>query len=161
MPSAFVSLFALIFPLAASLAAETHPSLPPPVVPECFGVNIHFTDPKPGEFEMLAAAGFKWVRMDLAWAATERAKGEYDFSAYDRLVAALDKHKLRALFILDYGNPLYAEPDDKHPFTSRAGTAEFRVIHYPIEWDSIFLLDNVSREAVEGEVFLSAPTLIY
>lgn len=103
-----------------------HPSLPPPVVPECLGVNIHFTDPKPGEMEMLAAAGFKWVRMDLTWAATERKPGEYDFSAYDRLVAALDQHKLRAVFILDYGNPLYAEPGDKHPFTSRAGTAEFR-----------------------------------
>ncbi len=35
------------------------------------------------------------------------------------------------------------------------------VIHYPIEWDSIFILDNVSRQPVEGEIYLSAPTLIY
>jgi hypothetical protein len=35
------------------------------------------------------------------------------------------------------------------------------VIHYPIKWDSIFLLDNVSRQPVEGEIYLSAPTLIY
>jgi len=35
------------------------------------------------------------------------------------------------------------------------------VIHYPIKWDTIFLLDNVSREPVEGEIYLSAPTLIY
>ena len=34
-------------------------------------------------------------------------------------------------------------------------------IHYPIKWDSIFLLDNVSRQPVEGEIYLSAPTLIY
>ncbi len=34
-------------------------------------------------------------------------------------------------------------------------------IHYPIEFDSIFLLDNVSREKMEGEIFISAPTLIY
>lgn len=110
----------------AACGAEPHPSLPPPVIPDCLGVNIHFTDPKPGEMEMLAAAGFKWVRMDFGWGGTERKKGEYDFSAYDRLVTALDQHKIRAVFILDYGNPLYAEPGDKQPFTSRVGTDEFR-----------------------------------
>jgi len=107
-------------------AADYHPSLPPIGSLEGLGVNIHFTDPKPGELETIAAAGFKWVRMDLTWAATERSRGEYDFSAYDRLAAALEKNQLRAVFILDYGNPLYAEPNDRHPFTSRVGTAEFR-----------------------------------
>jgi hypothetical protein len=71
------------------------------------GVNIHFTDPQPGELEMLARAGFRWVRMDFAWEGTEREKGRYDFQAYDRLLAALDKHRLRALLILDYSNPHY------------------------------------------------------
>ena len=112
--------------LTVARAGEPHPSLPPPVIPDCLGVNIHFTDPQPGELEMLAAAGFKWVRMDLTWAGTERKAGEYDFSAYDRLVAALDKFKIRAVFILDYGNPLYADPGDAQPFTSRAHTPEFR-----------------------------------
>ncbi len=107
-------------------AAEPHPSLPKAVIPDCLGVNIHFTDPKPGEMEMIAAAGFKWVRMDMGWGGTERKKGEYDFSAFDRLAAALEKHQMRAVFILDYGNPLYAEPGDKQPFTSRVGTEEFR-----------------------------------
>ncbi len=41
------------------------------------------------------------------------------------------------------------------------GGANDGTIHYPIKWDTIFLLDNVSREPVEGEVYLSAPTLIY
>jgi hypothetical protein len=71
------------------------------------GVNIHFTDPQPGEVKMIAAAGFRWVRMDFKWDETERARGQYDFSAYDRLMAALDESKIQALFILDYGNPLY------------------------------------------------------
>ena len=70
-------------------------------------MNIDFTDPKPGELEMLAAAGFKWVRMDFSWAAGAQKKGEYDFSAYDRLSAASEKKGIRAVFILDYGNPLY------------------------------------------------------
>ena len=34
-------------------------------------------------------------------------------------------------------------------------------IHYPIEFDSIFLIDNVSRGKLDGEIFISAPTLIY
>ena len=59
---------------------------------------------------MLAAAGFRWVRMDFHWAATERKRGQFDFAAYERLVAALQRHKLRTIFILDYGNTLY-EPD--------------------------------------------------
>ena len=74
------------------------------------GVNIHFTDPQPGEMKMIAAAGFRWVRMDFKWDATERERGHYDFSAYDRLMQSLDQFKLRALFILDYGNPLYGTP---------------------------------------------------
>jgi len=72
-----------------------------------FGVNIHFTDPQPGEVEMIAAAGFNWVRMDFVWAVTEKRRGVYDFSDYDRLMTSLERNHLRALFILDYGNPLY------------------------------------------------------
>jgi hypothetical protein len=78
-----------------------------PIIPEGFGVNIDFTDPRPGEMTMLSEAGFRWVRMDLKWDATERERGRYDFSAYDRLMTALEPHNIRALFILDYGNPLY------------------------------------------------------
>src|SRR5690349_24706314 len=78
---------------------------------------------------MIRDAGFKWVRMDLGWGGTERKPGEYDFSAHDRLAAALEKNGLRAVFILDYGNPLYAEPGEKQPFTSRAGTDEFRAAY--------------------------------
>jgi hypothetical protein len=75
--------------------------------PNSFGVNIDFTDPKAGELKMLADAGLQWVRMDLKWDATEHEPGKYDFAAYDRLLSALEKEHLHALFILDYGNPLY------------------------------------------------------
>jgi hypothetical protein len=70
-------------------------------------VNIDFTEPRPGEMKMISEGGFRWVRMDLKWDTTERESGRYDFAAYDRLMAALDLHRIRALFILDYGNPLY------------------------------------------------------
>lgn len=81
--------------------------LPAPGGLDGLGVNIHFTDPRPGEMEMLSAAGFRWVRMDFTWAATERVRGSYDFAPYERLLNALSAHKIRALFILDYGNPLH------------------------------------------------------
>jgi hypothetical protein len=71
------------------------------------GVNIHFTNPKPGEIKLIADAGFHWVRMDFKWDATERERGRYDFAVYDRLMSELDQFNIRALFILDYGNPLY------------------------------------------------------
>ncbi|MCC7343649.1 MAG: hypothetical protein IT573_01845, partial [Deltaproteobacteria bacterium] len=71
---------------ASAQARAPHPSIPPLVVTDGFGVNIHFTDPQPGEMKKIAESGARWVRMDLHWDGTEREKGVYDFSAYDRLV---------------------------------------------------------------------------
>lgn len=71
------------------------------------GVNIHFTHAQAGELEMIREAGFKWIRMDLTWEATEREKGKYDFTAYEHLLKSLDAQGLKAWFILDYSNKLY------------------------------------------------------
>jgi hypothetical protein len=113
---------AALLPLYAAHAQ----TLPPLTPAESIGVNFHSTQPGNGELEMIRAAGFKWVREDLLWAATEKAKGHYDFSAYDALLKRLDAQHLRVIFVLDYGNPLYADPGDKQPFLSRIGTEEFR-----------------------------------
>jgi hypothetical protein len=108
----FVLLIVLTLPYSWCVR-ETHCTFPPqsasagPVIPEGFGVNIDFTDPRAGEIKMLSEAGFRWVRMDLKWDATEREPGRYDFSAYEQLLTALQPYNIRALFILDYGNPLY------------------------------------------------------
>jgi len=104
LAAAFVltSLAAVLCGVSARAVAS-----PPPVVPEGLGVNIHFTDPKPGEMKMLAEGGFRIVRMDFGWSSTEREAGKYDFSAYDRLLAALEPHGIKALFILDYSNKNY------------------------------------------------------
>jgi hypothetical protein len=93
---------ALLAPIARCDAG-----LPPAVVPRGFGVNIHFTDPVPGEMARFAEAGYRLARMDLAWAALEKAEGAYDFAAYDRLAGHLDRAGARPLLILDYGNRLY------------------------------------------------------
>lgn len=93
-----------------------------PVIPDGMGVNIHFTDPRPGEMKMLAEAGFKFIRMDFDWARIEKERGVYDFSPYERLLAALEPHEIRALFILDYANPLY---DDNRSPDSDEGRKAF------------------------------------
>jgi len=92
-----------------------------PAVPEGFGVNIHFTNPDPGEVKMIAAGGFRWVRMDFVWKATEIERGKYDFSSYDTLLKALDEYHLKPLFILDYSNTLY--DNDRAPYTAEGRRA--------------------------------------
>ncbi len=83
--------------------------MPNPVVPEGVGINIHFASGHEADLDLIAAAGFKFVRMDFGWAGIERKKGEYDWSAYDELTDNLDKRGLRAIYILDYSNALYEE----------------------------------------------------
>ncbi|MDR0610777.1 MAG: hypothetical protein LBG58_11755, partial [Planctomycetaceae bacterium] len=50
-----------------ALNQNQKPAFPLPVVPDGLGYNIHFTDAKPGEMEMLADSGATIIRMDLSW----------------------------------------------------------------------------------------------
>ena len=99
--------------------------LPPPIVPRGFGVNIHFTDPSPGEMARFAEAGYRFVRMDFGWSGIERRPGVYNFSAYDRLVAHLAKVNARPILIFDYGNRLYDGGQSPHTDAGRAAFAKF------------------------------------
>ena len=104
VPSFLFLLFLLTFPLFAE-----KPALPSKVIPDGLGYNIHFTDARPGEMEMIAESGAAIIRMDFGWQGTEREKGKYDFSAFERLTDSLEKHKIRPLYILDYSNRHYDE----------------------------------------------------
>jgi polysaccharide biosynthesis protein PslG len=98
--------------------AATAAELPELVFPEGVGVNIHFVTGHTNDLDMIAAAGFKFVRMDFSWGATERTKGEYIWGDYEELTANLEKHGLRAIYILDYSNDLYEEKvPSVHPIT--------------------------------------------
>ncbi|MDE3067280.1 MAG: cellulase family glycosylhydrolase [Verrucomicrobiota bacterium] len=100
--------------LALSTVAGPFPG---PVLPGGVGVNIHFTGGHDRDLDMIAAAGFKFARMDFVWAATERVKGKYDWSDYDHLTAGMERRGIRPYFILDYSNPLYETNDiaPQHP----------------------------------------------
>ena len=85
------------------------------------GVNIHFTTGHEKDLDMIAAAGFRFIRMDFVWHNIEKVKGVYDWSEYDELTSNLEKRGLRALYILDYSNPLYEpEVESKDPITGEA-----------------------------------------
>jgi hypothetical protein len=100
--------------------AGTAADLPDLVLPQGVGVNIHFTRGHQPDLDLIAAAGFKIVRMDFAWGGTERRKGVYDWSAYDELTANLERRGLRPLYILDYSNALYEEEVvSKDPVTGK------------------------------------------
>jgi hypothetical protein len=76
---------------------------------------------------MLARAGFRWLRTDFDWSAMEREKGVYDFSACDRFVSALEKHHLRAMFVLAYRNKLYDGGQSPASDEGRAAFARWAV----------------------------------
>jgi polysaccharide biosynthesis protein PslG len=89
--------------------------LPPPSgaadLASRLGVNIHFTSDNQA-LDIIAAAGFSRVRMDLGWQGVETTKGVYDFSAFDALVSALASRGLVLHLILDYFNDLYPTSAD-------------------------------------------------
>jgi polysaccharide biosynthesis protein PslG len=99
--------------LVASLARASE--IPDGGVASGVGVNIHFSRGHEPDLDLMAAAGFKFARMDFFWADTERKKGVYDWSAYDELTGNLERRGLCAYYIFDYSNPLYEEmvPDKK------------------------------------------------
>ena len=67
--------------------ATASAQLPPLELPAGAGVNIHFVRGHEKDLDMIAAAGFKFIRMDFGWEGIERQKGAYDWSAYDELTA--------------------------------------------------------------------------
>jgi polysaccharide biosynthesis protein PslG len=84
--------------------------IPDVVIPSGVGVNIHFVRGHEQDLDLIQAAGFRFIRMDFGWAGIERVKGEYRWAEYEELLSNLDQRGIRAVFILDYSNPLY-EPE--------------------------------------------------
>jgi hypothetical protein len=126
--------------LAASLLAPRRAADASP-----FGVNAH----APGGaeltlgFDRLAQAGIAWVRIDFVWALIEPAPDQFDWSAYDAIVAAAESRGLSILGILAYtpawatdGPPLSGPPRsvaDWEDFCWRAAHRyRGRVLHWEL-----------------------------
>ena len=99
--------------------------LPGTTIPDGLGVNIHFVRTGADELDLLAEAGFKFVRTDFVWEAVEPFRDVYSFSDYDQLVLSMRERGVRVMFILDYGNPLYDGGLAPHTDDGRAAFARF------------------------------------
>lgn len=111
--------------MSTNAGAAVPSGLPPFTVPDCLGINIHFTGTEREQVDKIADEGLRFVRMDFSWVAIEKKQGEYDFKAYHELVDSLATKGIRALFILDYGNPLYDKDMAPHTDEGRAAFAKF------------------------------------
>src|SRR3954453_22987597 len=112
-----ISGFALLCGFCFAAVASELPDL---VLPEGVGVNIHFATGHTKDLDLIAKAGFKFIRMDFGWGGIERKKGEFNWSAYEELTANLEKSGLRAIYILDYSNSLYEEATvARNPLTGK------------------------------------------
>lgn len=97
----------LVFCMLPLVAAAAE--LPELVLPAGVGVNIHFVTGHERDLDLIRDAGFKFIRMDFGWEGIETQKGQYDWKAYDSLLASLEQRGLRPVFILDYSHRLYEE----------------------------------------------------
>ena len=124
----FLFIFAIVvfIDLTGFSSGAMGTELPGEVIPDSFGVNIHFTG-LPRDLTMIANAGFKFIRMDLAWSRVERTKGEYEFkeSGYDALTLGCEKLGIRVLYILDYSNKLYESDRSVRTEAGRKAFADF------------------------------------
>jgi hypothetical protein len=95
-------------------------------IPNGFGINIHFVG-EPYDLDLIAEAGFKFIRMDFGWASIEREKGVYDFehSGYDALTEGCLKRGISPLYIFDYSNKLYEESNSVLTAEGREAFAKF------------------------------------
>ena len=59
------------------------------------------------------------------------------------------------------GETFFVIPSRSEPGVAHWGGANDGVVHYPLTWDAVFLLDNTSRKAGAGTLYLAAPVLIY
>jgi hypothetical protein len=116
--------FALALLWLAATPAQA--ALPELRVPDGFGVNIHFTG-DPRDLDLIAQAGFKFIRMDLSWSGIERQKGVYNFerTGYDALTEGCTKRGIRILYILDYSNNLYESDSSVRTEQGRKAFAAF------------------------------------
>jgi hypothetical protein len=111
--------------IALSAAAAAGNGLPKPIIPDCMGVNIHFTGRNDKHVAKIAEGGFRFIRMDFHWSSIETEKGEYNWKPYDDLVDSLAERGIRAVFILDYGHPLYDSGLSPYTDEGRAAFARF------------------------------------
>lgn len=134
----------MLTPTVTPTLAPALPTLwdfPERVVPDTFGIEIHFTQAGQQELNYISNSGVRWVRMDMFWHIVETELGKYNFSEYDVLVKTMTQRGIRIIFILDYGNSLYdlgyapVSPGGQAAFAHFAAVAANRYRDKGIIWE--------------------------
>ncbi len=105
--AALVLAFALVEAAPASSAQAA--GLPPMVFPDTCGVQLKANNCDAANLDKIRALGFKFVRRGFIWESIEKTKGQYDFSAYDRLVKDCNDRGLMVLACMAFSNKLYGK----------------------------------------------------
>ncbi|GAB4538708.1 MAG: O-antigen ligase family protein [Anaerolineae bacterium] len=134
-------------------AQSSYPGLSPDIplaADKSYGVNADLTNLPGSKLDQVLARmkelGLSRVRQPFPWAEIEPSPGQYDWSAWDRVVEGADAHGLELIAVLDT-TPAWARPAGATPFTPPAELADFgafaralaerygdRLDHYQI-WD--------------------------
>ena len=94
------------------------------------GVNIALEGASPQErdaaLDAIAAAGLGWVRQRLPWDQIEASRGQFDWTVWDPIIAAVNARGLELVAVLD-GAPTWARaPEDAaNPLAPPASRADF------------------------------------
>ena len=122
----FAAIILQVLTAVVPAPAADVPSLPHPAIPNGFGVNIHFAR-QGRDLDLIAAGGFKFIRMDLSWSGVEKARGVYDFekSGYDDLTKGCTERGINIVYIFDYSNKLYEEDRSVRTEEGRKAFAAF------------------------------------
>lgn len=98
------------------------------------GVSIQFLRDNRA-LDLIAGAGFTYIRMVLDWNRVESSANTYNFSSFDKLVAAAESRGLKTLAVLGFGNSIYMDDRMQPPLTAEqnaafANFAREAVTHY-------------------------------
>jgi len=130
----------LVFP--ACMPDPSVAGLPEQVIPDAFGVNIHFKGATKN-LDLIAGAGFRYIRRDMTWSVVERQKGVYNFTGmgYDTLTYGALERGIGLLYIIDYSNPLFEKawsvvtPEGRRAFADFAFASASRYAGHNIIWE--------------------------
>ena len=149
------------------------PGLPEPtadadVSPFCINAALAQSDEEglTHALDLIADAGFVWLRHTFPWAQIEPEEGVYDWAAWDRLVDEATARGLRLIVVLDRAPGWAGTPPPPASFAAFAGAVAARygnrVDHYQV-WHNPNLADGWGAEpnpAAYAQLLQGAATAI-
>lgn len=113
-------------------------TLPEFIIPQTCGMQLKAKNCSAENLDEIRAVGLTFVRRGFAWADTEKEKGVYDFSGYDRLLEDTRQRGLRVLGCIAFDNKLYGpvrEAEGRAAYARFAAALAERYKDHRILWE--------------------------